>query len=188
LKHPDLLEKEPMRKVVFALNVSLDGFADHDLHDFFRRYLESVEVVLFGRITYQMMAAYWPQADHDPRATPSTVAFAHRYNAMPKVVFSKTLHEASWTNTRLVRTDPVEEALRLKGEQGGNLSAGSLSLIQTFLKHGLIDECWLVIHPVIWGSGKRLFADGTDRTHFRLEDSLSFRSGAVVLHYSLVRS
>ena len=181
-----------MRKLVFTMNLSLDGFADHDLaiaddelHDFSTGFLDTVDVALFGRVTYQLLGDYWPHADQDPRATPSMVAFANRINALPKVVFSKTLGQASWANTRLVKTDPVEEARRLKQGEGGRLSVGGISLIQTYFQHGLIDEYWLLLHPLIWGRGKRLFAGVTGRADCHLEESATFHSGVVVLHYSL---
>jgi dihydrofolate reductase len=174
------------------MNLSLDGYADHDLaiaddelHDFFTRFLHTVDVILFGRVTYQLLGDYWPHADKDPRATPSMLAFANKINALPKVVFSETLGRASWANTRLVRTDPVEEARRLKQGEGGCLSVGGISLIQTFFQHGLIDEYWLLLHPRIWGEGKRLFAGGTGRADYHLEESVVFHSGVVALHYSL---
>jgi dihydrofolate reductase len=179
-----------MRKLIFSMNISLDGVADHtvaiaddELHNFATRLLESVEAVLFGRVTYQLFESYWPVAHEDPQATKSMLEFAHKINTMPKVVFSKTLQQASWNNTQLVKGDAVKEVLKMKQGTGGSLSLGGISLIQTFMKLKLIDEYWLLVHPVIWGRGRRLFEDGYDRLDLKLVDSQTFKSGVVVLHY-----
>jgi len=183
-----------LSKLVFAINVSLDGCADHtvaiaddELHDFYARWMEAIGAVLFGRITYQLLESYWPQAPEDPHSTPSEVAFAGAINAVPKVVFSKTLREVSWNNTRLVNGDMVKEVARLKQEGGKAMSVGGISLIRTLLNLGMIDEYWLLIHPLIWGQGRRLFEGVTERHAARLADSMIFRSGVVVLHYIPVR-
>ena len=180
-----------MRKLVFTMNVSLDGVADHrvavaddELHDFFTHWMEDVDTGLFGRATYQLMESYWPVAHEDPDATRSMLAFADRINTMPKVVFSNTLQQAGWNNTRLVKGDAVKEVLKMKQGTGGSLSLGGISLIQTFMKLKLIDEYWLLVHPMIWGAGRRLFDGLSDRLDLKLVDLLTFKSGVVVLHYS----
>jgi dihydrofolate reductase len=172
------------------VNVSLDGCADHrmgiaddELHDFATEFLGRVDAALFGRVTYELMASYWPVAPGDPSATKSVIEFANRINAMPKIVFSKTLEKAEWHNTRLVREDAVEEVKRLKEEPGGDLSVGGLSLATALMGEGLIDEHWLLIHPVVWGKGKRLFEGLNVRRNLKFVDTRTFRSGVVVLHY-----
>jgi len=98
-----------MGKLFFAINVSLDGFADHyvgvgpddELYKFFGDLLDETDVALFGRVTYKMMESYWPHAQKDPKATKGMIEFAHKFNTIPKVVFSRTLQEANWNNTRL---------------------------------------------------------------------------------------
>jgi dihydrofolate reductase len=180
-----------MRKLVFSLNITLDGVADHraaaavddELHDFFTHFLEGVDTELFGRVTYQLMADYWPLAHQDPRATRSELRFADRFNSMPKVVFSNTLQQATWNNTRLVRGDAVQEIVKMKQQAGGSLSLGSISLFQACMKLNLIDETWLLVHPVIWGAGRRLFDGPFDRLELKLAGSQTFKSGVVVLHY-----
>jgi len=181
-----------MRKLVFSMNVSLDGFADHEvaladdeLHDFAARLLDTQDMVLFGRVTYQLFESYWPAVPEDPQATKSEVAFARKINAMRKIVFSKTLPGASWNNTKLVKGDAIEEVIRLKKEDGKDLAVGGISLIQSFLNRGLIDEYWLLVQPLIWGKGRRLFDGGTARLDHELVDIKTFKSGVVVLHYSL---
>ncbi len=179
-----------MRKLIFSMNISLDGVADHtvaiaddELHEFATHLLETVDTVLFGRVTYQLFESYWPVAHEDPQATRSELAFADRINAIPKVVFSKTLQQAGWNNTQLVKGDAVKEVMKLKQGTGGSLSLGGISLIQTFMKLKLIDEYWLLVQPVIWGKGRRLFEGVSDRLDLKLVDSLTFKSGVVVLHY-----
>jgi dihydrofolate reductase len=179
-----------MRKLIFTMNVSLDGVANHtvaiaddELHEFSTHLLETVDTILFGRVIYQLMESYWPVAHQDPQATRSMLAFADRINTMPKVVFSNTLRSAGWNNTQLVKGDAVKEVLKMKQGNGGPLSLGGISLIQTFLKLKLIDEYWLLVHPVIWGSGPRLFDGKDDRLDLNLVDSQTFKSGVVVLHY-----
>jgi dihydrofolate reductase len=180
-----------MRKLIFSINISLDGVVDHtvaiaddELHDFSTHLLDTVDTVLFGRVTYQLFEGYWPNAYQDPYETKSVLRFADKINAVPKVVFSKTLQTASWNNTRLVRGDAVEEVQKMKQKDGGSLSLGGISLIQSFMKLKLIDEYWLLVQPVIWGKGRRLFDNASERVDLKLVDSRTFKSGVVVLHYS----
>jgi dihydrofolate reductase len=112
------------------------------------------------------------------------IEFAHKINAVPKIVLSKTLEKASWNNTKLIKHDAVEEVTRLKQGDGGSIAIGGISLIQAFMKLKLIDEYWLLVQPVIWGRGRRLFEGVTGRLDHRLMDTTTFKSGVVVLHYS----
>jgi dihydrofolate reductase len=180
-----------MRKLFFSINISLDGVADHtvaiaddELHDFSTRLMDIVDTILFGRVTYQLFENFWPVAYQDPYATKSILRFADRINAMPKVVFSNTLQTAGWNNTQLVKGDAVKEVQKMKQGTGGNLSLGGISLIQTCMKLKLIDEYWLLVQPVIWGRGMRLFDNESERVDLKLVDSRTFKSGVVVLHYS----
>jgi len=180
-----------MSKLVLSINVSLDSFADHtvavtaddELHDFFSRLLETTDTALFGRVTYELMESYWPNAPMDPQATESMRRFADRFNAMPKVVFSRTLEKADWNNTRLVRENAIAEILRMKSEPGKFISVGGMSLAQELMRRNLIDEYWIVVHPVVVGTGRRLFENVTNRIDLRLIDTQTFASGAQVLHY-----
>ncbi len=114
-----------MRKVIMQMNVSLDGVADHnvaiadnELHDFATEQLEDTDLLLFGKVTYLLMESYWPHTHEDPEATPSMVEFAQKFNALPKIVFSRTLKEARWQNSRIVTTDAAEEVRKLKRQAG----------------------------------------------------------------------
>ena len=183
-----------MRKLIFSINVSLDGFADHtvaiaddELHEYSTDQLNTLDAVLFGRVTYQLFESYWPHASEDPQATESDVAFADKINAMPKIVFSRTLRKVDWNNARLSNGDMVEEVLKMKQGDGKSLSIGGISTIQTFMKLNMVDEFWLLVHPVIVGSGRRLFDGLNEKLDLKLVDTKTFRSGVTVLHYLLDR-
>ncbi len=181
-----------MRKLTLAINLSLDGFADHtvavaaddELHEFFSGLLDDTDVALFGRVTYQLMESYWPHAHQDPNATKSELDFADRINAVPKIVFSRTLQKAAWNNTRLAKDNMVDEVIQLKQQPGKNISLGGISISQEFMRRGLIDEYWLAIQPIVVGKGKRLFDNLNERINLTLVDTKVFKSGVVVLHYS----
>lgn len=178
------------RKVTFAINITLDGYTDHtvgiadgELHDFFTKQLDDVDVLLFGRVTFQMMESYWPDAENDPEATKSEKDFARKYNALPKIVFSQTLQKTEWKNSRIVRDNLVDEVMKLKKQPGKNISIDSISLFQELMRHNLIDEYWLLVHPLIWQKGKRLFDGTNNKINLTLVDTKKFASGVVVLHY-----
>jgi dihydrofolate reductase len=180
-----------MGKLVFAMNVSLDGFADHtatvgpddEVLKFFSDRLDETDVAVFGRVTYQLMESYWPHAHKDPKATTGMLEFADKFNAVPKIVFSRTLQEASWNNTRLVREDMIEEVVKLKGQTARSILLDGISVSQEFIRLGMVDEYWIVLHPVLVGKGRRLFEGLNTRANLKLMDSRTFRLGVVALHY-----
>ncbi len=181
-----------MGRLILSINMSLDGFADHtifgataddELHDFFSGLLDVTDIVLFGRATYQLMEGYWPRAHEDPRATRGMLDFADRYNAIPKVVFSRTLQKVEWNNTRLATTNMVDEVASMRRKPGRYISLSGLNISQQFMRLGLIDEYWLVVHPVVAGKGKRLFDGLSEKIDLKLVDTKAFKSGAAVLHY-----
>jgi len=184
------MKRIKMRKIIFAINITIDGFADHtaviaddELHDFHTDLLSTVDAILFGRKTYQLLESYWPNAHEDPQATKSMIEFAHKINSMRKIVFSRTLDKVTWNNTRLVEENMVEEILKLKNQPGNSLSVGGLSIASNLTKLGLIDEYWFLVQPIILGKGKQLFENLNDRTDLKLIDTKIFNSGIVVLHY-----
>ncbi len=181
-----------MRKLIFSIHISLDGFADHtvaiaddEMHDFYAHQLDTLDTVLFGRVTYQLFESFWPLAPTDPQLTKSVVEFAYKINAIPKIVFSNTLDHAGWNNTKLVKGNMVNEVIKLKNQDGKNMSVGGISTAQALMKESLIDEFWFCVHPVIVGNGRRLFDGLNDRHDLKLVDAKTFHSGAVVLHYTL---
>jgi dihydrofolate reductase len=185
-----------MGKLVFAINVSLDGFADHtvavgaddEMHLFFSDLLDETDLALFGRVTYQLMESYWPHAHEDPKMTKGELEFADKFNAVPKVVFSRTLQKANWNNTRLVRENMVEEVVKLKGQTRKNISLGGISISQELIRLGIVDEFWIVLHPVLVGRGRRLFDGLNSGTNLKLMDSRTFRLGVVALHYLSIKN
>jgi dihydrofolate reductase len=137
------------------------------------------DALLLGRVTYQGFAAAWPSVTDE-------AGFADRMNSLPKVVVSTTLEEVEWNNSRLIKGNVAEEVSKLKHEVGQDiLIAGSGALVQTLMQHDLIDDYRLLVYPVVLGSGKRLFQDGS-KTTLRLVETKTFRSGVVLLHYQPV--
>ncbi len=179
-----------MRKVIFSINVTLDGFADHtagvvddELLDFFSGLLDETDIELFGRVTYQLMESYWPYVHNDPKATRGELEFAERFNSISKIVFSKSLQKADWNNTKLIKRNAVEEVKKLKQQPGKNISVGGIHLASTLMNAGLIDEYWILIHPVIVGNGRRLFEMVENSSQLELLETQKLSSGVVVLHY-----
>ncbi|HZL04069.1 MAG TPA: dihydrofolate reductase family protein, partial [Coriobacteriia bacterium] len=157
-----------MRKIVLWMSVSVDGFiegpdreidwhlVDDELHSHFNAELAAMGAFLDGRVTYQLMAQYWPTADADPSSSRPVAEFARIWRDMPKIVYSRTLERADW-NTTIVREVVVEEVMALKAGPGGDLALGGADLAATFMRHDLVDEYRLYVHPVLLGRGKPLF-------------------------------
>lgn len=178
-----------MRKLVLKMHQSLDGFVggpkgevdwvfpslDDKAGAWNMDTLWSAGVHLMGRVTYGDMAAHFPT---------STEPYAAPMNQIPKVVFSKTLKEATWAGTRVASGDLVEEVTRLKREPGKDLLAhGGAGFVQSLVKHGLIDEYRLFIHPVVLGNGLRLFPEREQPMNLRLVSATRFDTGTVVHVY-----
>ncbi|MCG6169784.1 dihydrofolate reductase family protein [Leptospira sanjuanensis] len=181
-----------MRKIIFAINMTTDGncshtgmIADERLHEYFADFLRTTSLILYGRITYQLMVPYWPDIAKSQSESQATNDFARVFDSLEKVVFSTTLTEAPGTNTRIVRTNLAEEALALKRQSGKDIAVGSLSIASQLTEHRLIDEYRFVVHPVVAGKGPRLFNAVHLPEVLRLEflGSETFQSGAVALHY-----
>jgi dihydrofolate reductase len=135
------------------------------------------DALLLGRVTYEGFAEAWPSRTDE-------AGFADKMNNMPKFVVSTTLDEAEWNNSTLIRDNVADEVSRLREQPGGNLLiAGSRQLVHTLIRHDLVDEYRLMVFPIVLGSGKRLFPEGTDTTTLRLLDSKSVGSGVLVLTY-----
>lgn len=139
-------------------------------------HIAGLEALLLGRKTYEIFAAYWPQQ-------PAENPIAARLNGAPKLVASRTLDTVGWTNSRLIEGDVAEAVAQLKGEFGRMDVIGSGDLVQTLLRNDLVDRLNLWVFPLLLGSGKRLFAEGTVPTALRLVESATFSMGAVHLIY-----
>ncbi len=181
-----------MRKVVFAINITTDGFCNHtdmiaddELHEYFTKVLRQASLILSGRITYQLMVPYWPEVAKNQSESEATNEFARVFDALDKVVFSTTLPRVDGNHTRIVRTNLAEEVVALKQQPGKDICVGSLSLASQLSARGLINEYRFVVHPVVAGKGPRLFDTVKLQDRLRLEfmDSETFRSGVVALHY-----
>ncbi len=184
-----------MRKIIFSMNISLDGFfegphheldwsiADAELHDFFADLLNSADIILYGRVTYQLMKDYWPKAHSDPNATPSELRFADAINPLNKIVYSSTLKTEDW-NTQVVEKFNPEDIVKMKTQPGGNILVGGGAVIaQAFLRNGLVDEIQLAIHPVAIGNGTPLFSGIEGGIKLDYQWYRTFKSGVVVLCY-----
>jgi dihydrofolate reductase len=153
-------------------------YFDRDLDELTADWIAAADAFLLGRRTYELFADYWSQVTDpdDPRAT--------RLNALPKYVVSGTLNEVPWNNSRLLRGDMADEVARLKREPGNELQVhGSATLIRALMEHGLVDEYRLLIHPVVLGNGKRLFADGTTPAALKLTGTKTTSRGVVAHVY-----
>lgn len=185
-----------MRKIVLMMSVSLDGYfegSDHDiswhrvdeeLHQHFNDYVRTLGALHEGRRTHELMAAYWPTADADPDASPVTAEFARIWRDIPKAVYSRTLERADW-NTTVIREVVPEEVEALKARPGRDIGLGGAELAATFLRHRLVDEFRIYVHPVLVGRGVRLFPDDFVAESLSLLESHTFGNGVVLLRYEL---
>jgi len=187
-----------MKKVILFVQVSLDGFfegpkkeldwnrVDAELHAHFNEVLKTMGAFLDGRVTWELMAGYWPTADADPGAAPVEREFARIWREMPKVVYSKTLTSAGW-NTTIAREVVRGEVEELKRHARGDLVVGGGELGAAFMARDLIDEYRIYVHPIRIGEGNRLFPPSKERLPLRLVETRSFGSGVVLLRYERLR-
>lgn len=183
-----------LRKIILMMSVSLDGYiegperqidwhrVDDELHRHFNDELRTMGGFLHGRVTYELMAGVWPTAGADPASTAPMREFAGIWLDMPKYVFSRTLERADW-NTAVVRDVVPEEILALKARPGGDLALGGADLAAAFLRHDLVDEFRVYVHPVLIGRGKPLFPPSDALVPLRLAGSRAFGNGVVLLRY-----
>ena len=183
-----------MRKIILMMSVSVDGFiegpdrqidwhmVDDELHNHFNEQLRTMGAFLDGRVTYELMAEFWPTADSDPSSTGPVAEFAGIWRDMPKIVFSRTLENADW-NTTIKRDVNVDEIMALKAQPGGDLALGGADLAAAFRQHDLIDEYRLYVHPILIGRGKPLFRASDAKTNLRLAETRTFGNGVVLLRY-----
>ena len=190
-----------MRKVILSNMVTLDGFFEgpnkeldwHIVDEEFKEYaidlLSKVDALLFGRVTYQLMADYWPAAATNPSTSKSDLEIADKMNNLPKIVFSKTLQEVKWNNSRLVKENIAEEISKMKQQPGKVMVIfGSGSIVSNFMQHGLIDEYRIIVNPVVLGNGNPLFKGIKDKHNLNLLKTRAFSSGVVILYYEPVKT
>ena len=183
-----------MGKLIYGLNVSLDGFVetpdhsldwatiDDELHQWFNDRFRTLDASLYGRRIYELMSGHWPSAGDDPQATAVIREFSRIWLDTPKIVFSSTLDSVDW-NSRLVRGDIGDELHRLRQEFPGDLEVAGPTLAGSFIRRGLIDEYHLVVHPVAIGSGTPFFPTTGSPIPLRLKESHVFASGVTYLAY-----
>jgi len=180
-----------MRNVIFAINVTLDGCFDHtkmtgdeEIHEYFTNLMRDVDLLVFGRKTYQLMVPYWPDVAKSQSETKATNEFARTFDSISKLVFSRSLDSAEG-NTRIVRTNLRDEILKLKKEQGKNILIGGVDIPSQLIGLGLVDEYRFVVQPIIAGEGRRLLEGISlpERLQLRLVESKIFRSGCVAVRY-----
>jgi dihydrofolate reductase len=188
-----------MRKIIMFNRVSLDGFfagpngemdwfvqdpaVDKAVHEMMR-----LDSVLFGRVTYQIFESFWPKAATDPNVPEGVRVMANELNQMTKVVFSKTLKEVTWQNSKLFKGDLIKEVRELKQGKGADMVIfGSGSIVQQLANAGLMDEYVFAVTPVVLGAGKALFKD-VKHMNLNLLEKRDFKSGNVLLHYEADKS
>jgi dihydrofolate reductase len=178
-----------MRKLIAGINMTLDGFCDHtaiipdeEIHQHYTELLSEADVILYGKITYQLMQ-YWQTLIKNPSGEKSMDDFAAAIDKIPKIVFSHTLKNTEWDSAKLSNKPLEEKVIELKQQAGRDILAGSRSLIMQLLKLNLIDEYQICVHPVVAGSGLPLFENINDRTILKLIKTKTFSSGAITLYY-----
>jgi dihydrofolate reductase len=184
-----------MGKLIYLLNVSLDGFVetpdhsldwaivDDELHSWFNGQERAVDAMLYGRGLWETMSSHWPTAESDPSATETEKEYARLWAETPKIVFSSTL-ETVEGNARLVRGDVGDELAKARQEFGGDLGVGGATLASSFIRAGLVDEYRLVVHPVVIGQGTPFFPKVDHPLQLRPIDSKRFESGVLYLAYA----
>jgi dihydrofolate reductase len=184
-----------MRKIIVSEGVSLDGVFDaqtmgqwaapyysEERNEVIRKTILASNALLLGRTTYDLQAWYWPNQKEDK------YGIANYKNSMPKYIVTSKPLQAQWNNSTVIQKDVVDEIARLKQQPGKDiLIEGSATLVQALMQAGLIDEFKFILHPVIAGSGKRFFQDGTDMTKLKLMESKPISLGVVVLSYEPVK-
>ncbi len=183
-----------MRKIIFQMMVSLDGYfegpnheldwhlVDGEFNEYAENFLNNVDTLLFGRVTYDLMASYWPS----PSALKDDPIIAEKMNSLEKIVFSRTIDKVDWNNSRLIKTNVPEEVLKLKQQSGKDMAMfGSSNLALTFIENNLIDEYRIMVNPVVLGSGHTLFNGIKEKINLKLVKTKEFKSGLVELCYKL---
>jgi dihydrofolate reductase len=182
-----------MSKIIVFNHVTLDGYFvdmngdmswahknDSEWNAFVADNAKGDATLLFGRITYELMAGFWPT----PSAIESMPVVAERMNSMPKIVFSRTLDQALWNNTKLVKGDLAAEVRKMKKESGNDMVImGSGSIVSQLAQEGLIDEYEVVVNPIVLGKGRTMFEGVKEKLNLKLTKTRAFGNGNVFLCY-----
>src|SRR5688572_3074474 len=183
-----------MRKLIAAMNMTLDGFCDHtamiadeEIHEHYNDLLRNTGILIYGRITYQLMESYWPTVVKNPTGNKPMDDFAVLIDNISKIVYSRTLKNVDWKNTILKKEIIKEEILELKQQAGKDIGVGSPGLIVAFTQLGLIDEYQLGVQPIVLGNGLQLFRNIRDRVDLKLLKTKTFSCGALMLYYERIK-
>jgi dihydrofolate reductase len=185
-------QRNQMRKLIFAINTTLDGCCDHtkqmadeETHRYFTHLMRDVDLLVFGRKTYQLMVPFWPEVAKNQSMTRASNEFAKTFDSINKVVFSRSLDSAENGNTRIVRANLHDEMLKLKQEQGKSILVGGVDIPSQLIELGLVDEYRFVVGPIVSGEGRRLLEGVSlpEKLQLKLVDSKIFESGCVALRY-----
>ena len=183
-----------MRKLIAAMNMTLNGFCDHtlmiaddEIHQHYNELLRRADIVIWGRITYQLMESYWPAVVKNPTGNKPTDEFAILIDNISKVVFSRTLKDVNWKNAKLAAGSIKEEISELKKQAGRDIFVGSPSLIVASMNLGLVDEFQISVQPTIAANGLALFKNISNRIDLKLLKTKTFDCGAVTLYYDAAK-
>lgn len=178
-----------MRKVIAAINLTIDGFCDHtagvadeELHNHYKNLLNDSGIILYGRVTFELMK-FWPDLLKNPSGKKSMDDFAIAIDRIPKIVFSNTLKGTGWDSAELSNLPLEKKVIELKQQPGRDILIGSRSLIVELTNLNLIDEYQLCIHPMVIGKGLPLFDKINEWTIFKLLNTKTFSSGAIIHYY-----
>ena len=193
----NIQREKNLRKIIVTTWITLDGFiagpngemnwimVDQTMGQYEDDLVSSADTLILGRVTYQSFAGSWPHVPENPSVSEGEKEYARKLNSMRKIVFSKSLEKAEWNNSQLMKEVLPEEIARMKQEPGKDMVIyGSASIVQAFTNLGLIDEYQLLVHPVVLGSGKPLFAGIAKPAHLKLLQTKSFPSGVIGLYYA----
>ena len=181
-----------MRNLIFAINITLDGCCDHtktiaddEILEHYTQLLREADLQVFGRKTYQLMVPYWPEVAKSQSGTKADHEFARAFDAINKIVFSRSLDSVDDRNTKIVRTNLHDEMLKLKQEQGKHILVGGVDIPSQLIELGLVDEYRFVVSPIVAGEGRRLLEGVSlrERLQLKLVESKIFKSGSVALRY-----
>ncbi len=183
-----------MRNLIFAINISLDGCCDHDKFNpdeetlnYFTQLTYSADTFVYGRKTYQLMVPYWPEMAESHSGSKTDNDFADAFNSVNKIVVCARSLAVKGGKTKIVRTNLEEEILKLKQEPGQNILTGGVSIPSQLMELGLIDEYHFVVHPILAGTGRRLFEGESiglpEHLQLKLVETKVFKSGVVLLRY-----
>ena len=182
-----------MRKLVYGINLTLDGCCDHtkgisdeELHEYFARLVRESDTLVYGRKTFELMVPFWPDmAKNSSGLTNATNDFAQAFAAVKEiVVFSRSLKDVSQKNVSVVPSNLKDEILKLKAQEGKNIMTGGVDIPSQLIQFGLVDEYHFVIHPLVVGEGRRLFDRSALHDKLELMESKVFGSGSVALRYA----